>query len=152
LKRKKKVKKKKKGNSPMDSSLSDIYETSDRICNSVSMYRKEQQDKFSHENDYITCGLVKKWTASEEMKVSDKMKECKDSFRFKPDHAKEGVISNAAFLMAPFHFVCDQIERSETCLYLSAFWQMFTMSCIALILQNVLGCWKCCARTNQMAI
>ena len=65
LKRKKKVKKKKKnGNSPMDSSLSGIHETSVRICNSVSMYRKEEQDKFFLDNDYITCGLVKKWTAS----------------------------------------------------------------------------------------
>jgi hypothetical protein len=90
------------------------------------MYRKEQQDEFFHKDYYITCGLVKKWTASEEMKVSDKMKECKDSFRFKPDHAKERVISNAAFVMAPFHFVCDQIERSETFLYLSLFGQMFS--------------------------
>ena len=44
---KKKKVKKKKANSPMESSMNDIYETSDRICNSVSMYRKEQQDIFS---------------------------------------------------------------------------------------------------------
>ncbi len=81
---------------------------------------------FFDKDDYITCGLVKKWTASEEMKVSDKIKKCKDSFRLKPDHAKEGCISNAAFLMAPFHFVFDQIYRSETFLYLSAFGKMFT--------------------------
>jgi len=45
---KKKKVEKKKANSPMDSSMNDIYETSDRICNSVSMYQKEQQDELFH--------------------------------------------------------------------------------------------------------
>ena len=37
--------KKKKANSPMVSSMNNINDTSDRICNSVSMYQKEQQDE-----------------------------------------------------------------------------------------------------------
>ena len=37
-KKRKKVKKNKKANSPMDSSFNDMYKTSDRICNSVSIY------------------------------------------------------------------------------------------------------------------
>ena len=43
--------KKKKANSPMESSMNNIYDTSDRICNSASMYRKEQQDEFFHEDN-----------------------------------------------------------------------------------------------------
>ena len=91
----------------------------DKIYNSVMMYRKKQQGKLCSENNYITCGQVKNWTASGILKVSDSLNKFKQDCKFSPEF--EGKISNSAFLLAPFHRMYRRIINLESFLYPSAF-------------------------------